>query len=243
MYERVPTRAVSSRIPLVPYDDESIVIRRASPTFFAPRRVITQPEYYPVHPGFRPYRQREYSVHPAALPPQSDEYPSYRNPPEHLSMSQYEEPTRENIRAATARPDAIRFEASTGYHERLNSVRPENPTRRSEVRRDVIPQIQREYSVRPTDIGPREAFPDDRYYEEPSTRQLRQPENIIALGDNDYYESAVRRPISNVRVAEAGRYEDRYSRRDNDVRFTEEARARDQSVFAYSDEIARSAYR
>ncbi|SZF01179.1 unnamed protein product [Blumeria hordei] len=243
MYERVPARAVSSRIPMVPYDEESIVIRRASPTFFAPRRVITQPEYYPVHPGYRPYRQREYSVHPAAIAPPGDEYPSYRYPPEHLSMSQYDEPSRENIRAATVRPEVIRYEASAGYQERMSSVRPENPPRRSEGRRDVIPQVQREYSVRPTDTGPRETFPDDRYYEEPPVRQLRRPESIILQGDNDYYEPTVRRSINDIRIAEASRYEDRYNRRDTDVRFTEEARARDPSVFAYPDEITRSAYR
>ncbi|EPQ64309.1 Bgt-994 [Blumeria graminis f. sp. tritici] len=243
MYERLPARSVSSRIPMVPYDEESIVVRRASPTFFAPRRVITQPEYYPVHPGYRPYRQREYSVHPAAIAPPGDEYPSYRYPPEHLSMSQYEEPSRENLRAATVRPEVIRYEGPAGYQERMSSVRPENPPRRSEGRRDMIPQVQREYSVRPTDTGPRETFPDDRYYEEPPVRQLRRPESIILQGDSDYYEPTVRRSINEMRAAEASRYEDRYSRRDTDVRFPEEARARDPSVFAYPDEITRSAYR
>jgi hypothetical protein len=91
------------------------------------------------------------------------------------------EAPREHVqRAPSTRPEAVRYEIPREYAGRLQSVRPEPPPReyassvRPEVRREVIPQSQREFSVRPMDAIPRRQVPvveDDRYYEEVPSRR------------------------------------------------------------------------
>ncbi|CAK7199965.1 hypothetical protein SEUCBS139899_002653 [Sporothrix eucalyptigena] len=56
----------SQRIPAV-YDDEEIVYQRTSPTYVAPRRVVTQPEY--VTRETAGYPRREFSARPASQYP------------------------------------------------------------------------------------------------------------------------------------------------------------------------------
>jgi hypothetical protein len=91
-------------------------------------------------------------------------------------MSHFEEAPREYVeRAPSTRPEAVRYEIPREYASRLQSVRPEPPPReyassvRPEARREVIPQSQREFSVRPIDSIPRRQqvpVADERYYEE-----------------------------------------------------------------------------
>jgi hypothetical protein len=185
VYERAPARVVSGRAPTEIYEDETVVYRRPSPALTAPRRVVTQPEYAaPPHPEYREYRQREYSVRPSTMAPPGEDYVQVRGAPERRQMSHFEEPPREYIRrAASVRPEAVRYEIPREYAGRMQSVHPADvPSReyaasvRPEARREVISQTQREYSVRPVDAMPprREQVvgPDgERYYEEIPTRR------------------------------------------------------------------------
>jgi hypothetical protein len=180
LYERAPARTVSNRIPVDAYGEEEVVYRRPASPVVVPRRVVTQPEYaLPAQPEYRSYRQREYSVRPVA--PHGDEYMQVREAPERRQMSHFEEAPREYIqRAPSTRPEPVRYEIPREYAGRVQSVRPEAPPReyaasvRPEARREVIPQSQREYSVRPMDAMPRRQVPmvdDDRYYEEVPSRR------------------------------------------------------------------------
>jgi hypothetical protein len=178
IYERAPVRTVSSRIPVDAYEEDGVVYRRPASPVAVPRRVVTQPEYaIPAQPEYRSYRQREYSVRPTMAPP-GDGYMQVRDAPERRQMS---EAPREHVqRAPSTRPEAVRYEIPREYAGRLQSVRPEPPSReyassvRPEARREVIPQSQREFSVRPMDAIPRRQVPvvdDDRYYEEVPSRR------------------------------------------------------------------------
>ncbi|KAE9363697.1 hypothetical protein N431DRAFT_431897 [Stipitochalara longipes BDJ] len=179
IYERAPVRTVSNRIP-VEYEEDGVVYRRPASPIAVPRRVVTQPEYaIPAQPEYRSYRQREYSVRPTAMAPPGDEYLQVREVPRR-QMSHFEEAPREYVqRAPSARPEPVRYEIPREYAGRLQSVRPEPPPReyassvRPEARREVIPQSQREFSVRP-DVIPRRQVPvvdDGRYYEEVASRR------------------------------------------------------------------------
>jgi len=181
IYERAPVRTVSSRIPVDAYEEDGVVYRRPASPVAVPRRVVTQPEYtIPTQPEYRSYRQREYSVRPTMAPP-GDEYMQVRDAPERRQMSHFEEAPREYVQTApSTRPEAVRYEIPREYPGRLQSVRPEPPPREyatsvhPETRRELIPQSQREFSVRPMDAIPRRQVPvvdDDRYYEEVPSRR------------------------------------------------------------------------
>ena len=180
IYERAPVRTVSNRLP-VEYEEDGVVYRRPASPIAVPRRVVTQPEYaIPVQPEYRSYRQREYSVRPTTMAPPGDEYLPVREAPRR-QMSHFEEAPREYVqRAPSVRPEAVRYEIPREYAGRLQSVRPEPPPReyassvRPEARREVIPQSQREFSVRPMEAIPRRQVPvvdDGRYYEEVPSRR------------------------------------------------------------------------
>ncbi len=184
VYERAPVRAVSGRVPTEVYEDEAVVYHRPSPSIAAPRRVVTQPEYVATsQPEYREYRQREYSARPAAMAPPGEEYVQIRGPPERRQMSHFEEAPREYIRRApSVHPEAVRYEVPREYVGRLQSVRPVDiPSReyassvRPEARREVVPQSQREFSVRPVDTIPRReqmvAPEGERFYEEVPSRR------------------------------------------------------------------------
>ncbi|TAQ91085.1 hypothetical protein B7494_g658 [Chlorociboria aeruginascens] len=173
-YERAPTRAASGRVPVEAYEEDGVLYRKPSPAFVAPRRVVTQPDYAP---EYRSYRQREYSVRPTAMAPPDEEYVQIRGAPERRQMSHFEEAPREYLSRgppAPNRTEPVRYEIPREYVGRLQSVRPEAPQEfaasvRPEARREVIPQSQREYSVRPIEPTPRREYmaaPEDgRYYE------------------------------------------------------------------------------
>lgn len=192
IYERAPARSVSSRVPVDTYEEDGVLYRRAaSPAMPAPRRVVTQPEYaLPTQPDYRAYRQREYSVRPTTMAPPGEEYIQIRGAPERRQMSVFDDGPREYIqRAPSVRPESVRYEVPREYVGRVGSVRPEAMPReyapnarpdappreyaasvRPEARREIIPQSQREYSVRPGEVIPRRehvmAPGDERYYEE-----------------------------------------------------------------------------
>jgi hypothetical protein len=176
VYERAPVRAVPTRTPIIEYDEERNTYRRASPALALPRRVATQPEYSAQPPEYRSYRQREYSVRPTVMAPPGEEYVQIRAP-ERRHVSHYEEAPREYApRTPSVRPEPVRYEMPREYAPRLQSVRPEAPAReyagsvRPEGRREIAPQAQREYSVRPVESVPRREYlaePEgERYYEE-----------------------------------------------------------------------------
>lgn len=182
LYERAPARTVSSRIPVDAYGEDGVVYRRPASPAVVPRRVVTQPEYtLPAQPEYRSYRQREYSLRPVG--PHGDEYRQVRDreAAERRQMSHFEEAPRDYIQQApSTRPEPVRYEIPREYAGRVQSVRPEAPPReyaasvRPEARREVIPQPQREFSVRPIDAIPRRQVPmvdDDRYYEEVPSRR------------------------------------------------------------------------
>ncbi|KAI0387501.1 hypothetical protein F5Y04DRAFT_5529 [Hypomontagnella monticulosa] len=163
VYGGVPVRA-PSRMADDTFEENGIIYRRASPTY-APRRVITQPEY---GVDYRNYRERDYSTQPLGVSNQ-EFIPVQRatrgRAPEDLSRDYLP-------RAASVRPvEAV------PYYGGLEAVRPELPPRQyaasvhPEVRRDTLPPVAREFSVRPAE---REVIqrgfsvrPSDRYYDRP----------------------------------------------------------------------------
>ncbi|KAF4926729.1 hypothetical protein CGCVW01_v002809 [Colletotrichum viniferum] len=151
IYERAPIRAESRRPGPDPRDDD-VLYQRTSPTYAAPRRVVTQPEYG-TSDAHRIYRQREYSSRP--MPPPGEEYVQIRGGTERRIVEGL--PQEYMVRATTVRPaETIRYELPREYG-RVQSVRPEQlPVRdyggapiHPESRREVIPPIPRSYSVRP----------------------------------------------------------------------------------------------
>ncbi len=135
-YEQIlPPRGVSRRPE--PFDDSALLYRPTSPTYPAPRRVITQPEYVyrdptgqgnpmPPPPGgeylpSRPELPREYITRPAsARPPLDQQYdmlPTY----ERVHVDDRQPPPRDYYRAASARPtDGSRlYELPVAYERRL----------------------------------------------------------------------------------------------------------------------------
>ncbi|KAH7384853.1 hypothetical protein BKA64DRAFT_681591 [Cadophora sp. MPI-SDFR-AT-0126] len=225
IYERAPTRAVSSRVP-AEFEEDGVVYRRASPAPIVPRRVVTQPEYaIPPQPEYRSYRQREYSVRPTAMGPPGEEYIQIRS-----RQLTPEDGRREYIpRATSVYPEAVRYELPREY-SRMQSVRPEAPPReyaasvRPEVRRELVPQPHREYSVRPMD-PPQGAIPQaQREY------SVRPVEQFVR-----------REPVT---IPEGGRYyEEPAGRQAAEVAFIERPRARESSVMVYADDVRREVYR
>lgn len=165
IYER-PSRAESVMPGPDRYEEGGVVYRRAASPMYAPRRVVTQPEY--AYPEYRSYRQREYSVRPAGQP--GEDYVEMGGPPDRRLV---EEIPREYItRATTVRPvETVRYETRE-YGTRLSSIRPEQipggeyaqfaPPPRSYSVRPMDPPpsqvVRRGYSVRPVEL---------EYYERP----------------------------------------------------------------------------
>ncbi|KAI0430152.1 hypothetical protein F5Y09DRAFT_308320 [Xylaria sp. FL1042] len=161
VYERAPIRA-TSRIPASEIvGEDGVIYRRASPGY-APRRVITQPEY---GAGFRTYRERDYPVQPMAPPGQ--EFVQIRGATEHRLTEHV--PRQYLPRAASVRP------VESVPYERLTSTRPDIPPRQyaasvhPDARREIAPHV--DYNVRPTEMEiPQRAYsvrPVERYYEQP----------------------------------------------------------------------------
>ncbi|KAI1767385.1 hypothetical protein GGR53DRAFT_482403 [Hypoxylon sp. FL1150] len=158
VYESVPMRA-PSRMAADTFEEGGIIYRRASPTY-APRRVITQPEY---GVDYRSYRERDYSVRPLGtvqpLGPPAQEYAPIRGATERQFPEQLLLP-----RATSVRPgDAIPY---------YSTARPEVPPRQYAA--SVHPEVRgapaiREFSVRPAerDVSRREfsVRPVERYYD------------------------------------------------------------------------------
>ncbi|KAK0102142.1 hypothetical protein ONS96_006106 [Cadophora gregata f. sp. sojae] len=225
VYERAPTRAVSSRVP-AEFEEDGIIYRRASPAPLAPRRVVTQPEYaIPPQPDYRSYRQREYSVRPTAMGPPGEEYIQIRS-----RQLTPEDSRREYIpRPASVYPEAVRYEIPREY-TRMQSVRPEGPPReyaasvRPEARRELVPQPHREYSVRPMD-PPHSAIPQSQreYSVRPVEPVIRREPPAIPEGGRYYEEPAGRQPA--------------------EIAFIERPRARESSVMVYADDVRREVYR
>ncbi|KAI1276729.1 hypothetical protein F5Y07DRAFT_365801 [Xylaria sp. FL0933] len=163
VYERAPIRA-TSRIPAPEIvGEDGVIYRRASPGY-APRRVITQPEY---GAGFRAYRERDYPMQPMAPP--SQEFVQIRGATEHRLTDHV--PRHYLPRAASVRPvESVPF-------ERLTSTRPDIPPRQyaasvhPDARREIAPHVGVDYSVRPSEMEiPQRAYsvrPVERYYEQP----------------------------------------------------------------------------
>ncbi|KAK3688116.1 hypothetical protein B0T22DRAFT_458753 [Podospora appendiculata] len=100
-------RAVSRRPDM--YEENGVVYRPASPTYAAPRRIVTQPEFPAAE--HRSYRERAYSSHSMAPP-----IGEYMQPPRSAV-----EPPREYIsRPTSVRPpiEAPRYESAAPYESR-----------------------------------------------------------------------------------------------------------------------------
>ncbi|KAI0971384.1 hypothetical protein F4678DRAFT_432707 [Xylaria arbuscula] len=162
VYERAPIRA-TSRIPAPEIvGEDGVIYRRASPGY-APRRVITQPEYGTT---FRTYRERDYPMQPMAPP--SQDFLQIRGVAEHRVTEQVPQPYFH--RAASVRPvESIPYDG-------LSSARPDIPPRQyaasvhPEARREIGPHVVGDYSARPTEMEiPQRAYsvrPVERYYEQ-----------------------------------------------------------------------------
>ncbi|CRK11368.1 hypothetical protein BN1723_001739, partial [Verticillium longisporum] len=167
LYER-PLRAESRR-PME-YEENGVVYRRVSPTY-APRRVVTQPEY--ATDPHRAYRQRRLppplkeDTHECARRWKESGPGQERGPAEGA-------PREYAMRATTARPaEPVRYEMPTEYGK-VQTVRPDLPAHPSYppagAHREMMhPPLPRAYSMRPAESGaPRREFsarPVETYYE------------------------------------------------------------------------------
>ncbi|TVY46498.1 hypothetical protein LOCC1_G001896 [Lachnellula occidentalis] len=119
---------------------------------------------------------RDYAPRPISVRPDQTRYEVHEDPDYARAPVVREEPPRDYARVGSVRPDAVRYEVPRDYVGRMQSVLPEPPPReyassvRPEARREMIPQAQREFSVRPVDsLNRREHVPvgkGERYYEE-----------------------------------------------------------------------------
>ncbi|KAI0828083.1 hypothetical protein F5Y06DRAFT_283453 [Hypoxylon sp. FL0890] len=196
IYERVPIRA-PSRMPGDTFEEDGIIYRRASPTY-APRRVITQPEY---GLDYRSYRERDYSIQPMGTPAQ--EFVPVRGatggrPPEEMARDYL--PRAASVRPAEAIP----------YYNRLGTVRPDVPPRHyaasvhPEVRRDAappVPPVVRDFSVRPAERdasrGEYSVRPVERFYDRPphADEEVTYIERPRAAQQEIIYGDHSRRPV------------------------------------------------
>ncbi|GAP84833.1 hypothetical protein SAMD00023353_0801470 [Rosellinia necatrix] len=158
LYERPQIRA-TSRMPVSEIvGEDGVIYRRASPGY-APRRVITQPEY---GAGFRGYRERDYPVQP--MGPPSQEFVQVHPVAEHM-------PREYLSRAASVRP------VESVPYDRLPSTRPDIPPRQyaASVHPDARREMGRDYSIRPAEMEiPQPTYsvrPVERYYEPPPPRE------------------------------------------------------------------------
>ncbi|KAI0525906.1 hypothetical protein F5B22DRAFT_588212 [Xylaria bambusicola] len=164
VYERAPIRA-TSRVPAPEIiGEDGVIYRRASPGY-APRRVITQPEY---GSGFRTYRERDYPMQPMAPP--SQDFVQIRGVPEHRLAEHL--PREFLSRAASVRP------VESVPYERLASTRPDRQYAASvhpDARREIAPHVGADYSIRPTEMDiPQRSYsvrPVERFYEQPPPRE------------------------------------------------------------------------
>ncbi|RKF72825.1 hypothetical protein GcC1_092009 [Golovinomyces cichoracearum] len=272
LYERIPTRAFSSRIPAENFDSDNYMVRRRSPTYIAPRRVVTQPDYTSaLSSNYRPYRQRAYSTYPTTASLHGEEPEPYRLAPESRQTSYFEEPPRGYMRSSTARPESIQYEAHKEYIDRMQhlrpdpitqglelrrdtasqfhreySVRPEPYSRRPESRRDFIPQTHREYSVRPMESYSQRETYVDRYRNAPS-RMASHRENVMAQRSSSYYnEPFSRRGVdenNQIRCIDGSRYDERDRRLPADNVLANPVRVRESSAVVYVDEARNGLYR
>ncbi|KAI0161679.1 hypothetical protein GGR52DRAFT_133879 [Hypoxylon sp. FL1284] len=150
VYGRRPMR-VPSRMPAETFEQDGVFYRRASPVY-APRRVITQPEY-----GFDygSYRERDYSAQP--LFPLAQDYAPIRGATERRVP---EEIPRDYL----ARTTSVRPAEAVPYYGRVDGMRPEVPPRQYAA--SVHPEVRaapaiREHSVRPAERN----APVERYYD------------------------------------------------------------------------------
>jgi len=155
-------RAASVRPDAVRYE-----VREDAPREYAPTRVQ----------ALREEVSRDYAPRPGSVRPDQVRYED-RDDREYIPKAPVvrEDRPREYTRAGSIRPEAIRYEIPGEYGGRVQSVRPEAPPReyassvRPEGRREMVPQPQREFSVRPVDsLNRREQVPlskGERYYEE-----------------------------------------------------------------------------
>ncbi|KAI1775248.1 hypothetical protein F4818DRAFT_416014 [Hypoxylon cercidicola] len=160
VYERVPMRA-PSRMPAETFEEDGIIYRRTSPAY-APRRVITQPEY---GVDYRSYRERDYPVQPQPLGPPTQDYAPTRGGMERRVL---EDVSRDYLPRATS----VRPAEAVPYYGRLDTVRPDVPPRQYAA--SVHPEVRaapaiREFSIRPAerDVARREfsVQPAERYYD------------------------------------------------------------------------------
>jgi hypothetical protein len=204
IYERMaPPRQAASRMSNT-VEDNGVIYRRHSPTFVAPRRVVTQPEY--VGPEYREYRQREYSARSVA--PGADAYAPDRRV---SSRAVINEPAREYLpRAHSVRPtESVRYELDHQQGDMAVGGRTEMPPQRyeyhgehtpqtgfyAEPRRDVGVQshvqhydnrpehhgVQRAYSVHP------EAHLQRAYSVRPETQVMQQRAYSVRPAEPPYY--------------------------------------------------------
>lgn len=242
IYERAPIRTLTQRA-MEGYEDDGLIVRRGSPALTTPRRVVTQPEYgIPAPPDYRPYRQREYSVRPSAMGPPGEEHLPRRE------MSHFEGPPREYApqRAMSVRPG---YEMPQQFPSRMQSVHPEAPPReyaasvRPEAYREVVPQAQREYSVRPLESVPRREpvsyAQDVSYYEEVP----RRPAQVVVHDDGRYYEEVpARQPMPPPARIHDG-YQEVPMARPAQVQYQERPpRAREASVAVYGNDPRMQGY-
>ncbi|TVY83028.1 hypothetical protein LSUE1_G002434 [Lachnellula suecica] len=130
-------------------------------------------EYAPRIQALREEVPREYISRPGSVRPDQTRYEDHEYIKAPVAR---EEIPRDYARAGSVRPDAVRYEVPREYGPRLQSVRPEAPPREyassvhPDARREMVPQGQREFSVRPVDsLNRREQVPvakGERYYEE-----------------------------------------------------------------------------
>ncbi|KAI1344608.1 hypothetical protein F5Y15DRAFT_116845 [Xylariaceae sp. FL0016] len=166
-YERASARATSRMPGPESYEENGIIYRRASPTL-PPRRVITQPEY---GSEYRSYRERDYPTQSMGPPGQGFQFRGTmeRRLPEQQTPQDY------LARAASVRPVE-----PVPYYDRVQSSRPDMPPRQyaasvhpetRESRREAVPPVVREFSVRPAEVEmPRREYsvrPVESYYERP----------------------------------------------------------------------------
>ncbi|KAI5926152.1 hypothetical protein F4810DRAFT_581400 [Camillea tinctor] len=167
LYQRQPIRP-ASRMPTDTFEEDGVIYRRASPAY-APRRVVTQPDY---GTDYRSYRERDYTMPTTGLPGQ--DFIQIRGTTERRLP---EEMPREYI----SRPTSARPAEVSPYYHRVQSTRPDMPPRQyaasvhPEARREAAPHVVREFSVRPPEPDmPRREFsvrPVERYYDRPPPRE------------------------------------------------------------------------
>ena len=214
-YEQILSPSAVARRP-EPYDDSALLYRPTSPTYPAPRRVITQPEYVyrdPAGPGHpmppppggeylpsRPELPREYITRPAsARPPLDQQAPHYDMMPTyervHVPALDDRQPPplpRDYYRAASARPTdggGRVYELPVGYERRLapEEQQPQYPPPRPASVRPAAAEASTQVRY---DLPPREYAPAParrvEYATTPSSVYHLSPQQAAAGGGRAY---------------------------------------------------------